>query len=129
MLFVLVTLCQVQVKRSMASQITKFKWIVVHGWSPIHQIRILFMWMGSVREFCEHQCIIILQTKMLWNHIYWSIVDLTMGLIMKVLKQCFKHPYQPFLFGWWRQWWWTGPSPPPSNDGEYVNDQYMLVKI
>ncbi len=35
--------------------------------------------MGSVRNFCKHQCIIILQKKMLWDHIYWSIVDLIMG--------------------------------------------------
>jgi hypothetical protein len=45
----------------MASQITKFKWVVVHGWSPIHWIRILFMWKAVGGNFCKYQCTIILQ--------------------------------------------------------------------
>ncbi len=47
------------------------------------------------------------KTWMLRIHIYWSILDLTMGPIVGFLKQYFKHLYLPPFFGWWRQWWWV----------------------
>ncbi len=61
------------------------------------------------------------KTWMLKNHIYWDIVDLTLGPIMGVLKQCFKHLYWPFFLNDEDNGDELPPPPPFNNDGEYVN--------